>query len=84
LVLFTVQLNAQNNTLVRYPVIPYPKNLIPATGNFTLTPATRISTPANGIFKNEAIQLNALISNSFGAALKTGNAKSGHNTINSG
>ncbi len=57
-------------TDTRYPVIPYPTSLVPANGNFVITPATVMVIPANGIFKNEAAILNGYIANSFGRALK--------------
>ena len=52
----------------RYPIIPYPTELVPATGSFVITPATTIVTAAS--FKNEAAILNQLLANSFGKKLK--------------
>ncbi|RWY48050.1 hypothetical protein [Mucilaginibacter gilvus] len=39
-------------TDARYPIIPYPTELIPASGSFIVTPATSIVATAS--FKNEA------------------------------
>jgi hexosaminidase len=52
----------------RYPIIPYPTELVPATGSFVITPATTIA--AAPAFKNEAAILNQLLANSLGKKLK--------------
>ncbi|GGH01185.1 family 20 glycosylhydrolase [Mucilaginibacter phyllosphaerae] len=57
---------------VRYPIIPYPTSLTPAAGSFKITAATRIA-DASGKFTNEALQLNQLIKQGLGVALKQGN-----------
>ena len=52
----------------RYPIIPYPTELVPATGSFVISPATSIVAAAS--FKNEAAILNQLLANSLGKKLK--------------
>ncbi|QNE40032.1 family 20 glycosylhydrolase [Hymenobacter sp. NBH84] len=56
----------------RYPLIPYPASLTPATGTFTITKATQLALPKEGKhFEKEAEQLQALLRNGVGAPLKT-------------
>ncbi|RYD84638.1 MAG: beta-hexosaminidase, partial [Sphingobacteriales bacterium] len=62
------QANAQD---ARYPIIPYPTSLTPAAGVFNITAATRVS-DAGGRFKNEVLQLNTLVKQGLGVALKPG------------
>ncbi|OOQ57025.1 family 20 glycosylhydrolase [Mucilaginibacter pedocola] len=59
----------------RYPIIPYPTQLVPATGSFTVTPATKIV--ASAAFKNEAGMLNQLLANSLGKKLLQTTAAAG-------
>ncbi|MEO7211327.1 family 20 glycosylhydrolase [Mucilaginibacter sp.] len=66
--------SAQQND-ARYPIIPYPTELIPASGSFVVTPATAIVAVAS--FKNEAAILNQLLANSFGKKLKQSSAAAG-------
>lgn len=54
----------------RYPVIPYPSELIAGQGSFYINPATAIVVPADGSFKNEADILNVFFANAFGKPLK--------------
>lgn len=51
----------------RYPVIPYPAELVPAEGKFIITPATTIVAPAQ--FSKEAAILNRFFAQSFGKKL---------------
>nr|WP_294941306.1 family 20 glycosylhydrolase [uncultured Mucilaginibacter sp.] len=62
-------------TDMRYPIVPYPSNLVPASGSFVITPATTITAAAT--FKNEAAILNQLLANSFGKKLKHGTTAGG-------
>jgi hexosaminidase len=56
------------NKASRYPIIPYPSELIAAKGFFTITSATTIKLE-DALFKNEAAFLSELFSNSFGRHL---------------
>jgi hexosaminidase len=53
-----------------YPLIPYPTSLVPASGSFTLTAATRLAVPAGGKFGPEAQQLQNLLAHGLGQPLK--------------
>lgn len=54
-----------------YPLIPYPTFLVPAPGSFSITRTTRLALPgAAQVFKQEAGQLQALLSNGLGQPLK--------------
>ena len=59
----------------RYPLIPYPYEIIAASGFFTVTPATSIQNQ-NALFKNEAGLLSELFKNSFGRQLPVTTASS--------
>lgn len=67
---------AQQND-ARYPIIPYPTELVPASGGFRITPATKIV--AQAMFKNEAAFLNQLIGNCLRRKLVIGTASAGKN-----
>jgi hexosaminidase len=56
----------------RYPIIPYPASLEPATGEFAVTRTTSLMAPS--LFTGEAAALNAYFSNSLGRPLKPGRA----------
>jgi hexosaminidase len=60
---------------IRYPIVPYPSSLVPASGSFVITPATTITAATS--FKNEAAILNQLLANSFGKKLKHGTIAGG-------
>ncbi len=62
-------IEAQHNAN-RYPVIPYPAELIAGEGSFYINPATVIVVPADGSFKNEADILNVFFANALGKPLK--------------
>ena len=53
-----------------YPLIPYPTSLVPASGSFAITGATRLALPAGGKFGQEAQQLQHLLANGLGQPLK--------------
>ncbi|MBC9933077.1 family 20 glycosylhydrolase [Chitinophaga qingshengii] len=56
----------------RYPIIPYPQQLVPLEGTFTISGSTRLVVPANvKTFANEVAQLQALVKQGIGATLKT-------------
>ncbi|MBC6612621.1 family 20 glycosylhydrolase [Hymenobacter sp. BT507] len=56
----------------RYPLIPYPASLTPATGTFTITKNTQLALPKDSKrFAQEAEQLQNLLRNGVGASLKT-------------
>ncbi|TFF38899.1 family 20 glycosylhydrolase [Mucilaginibacter psychrotolerans] len=59
----------------RYPIIPYPTQLVRATGTFVVTPNTTIVAPA--AFANEAAMLNTFFGNSFGTKLKQSQSGAG-------
>lgn len=54
-----------------YPLIPYPTSLVPASGSFAITGATRLALPAAGKFAQEAQQLQHLLANGLGRPLPT-------------
>ncbi|SFD77153.1 hexosaminidase [Chitinophaga sp. CF118] len=62
----------------RYGIIPYPQQLVPQQGEFVITAKTKLVSPAQ--FKNEAAQLQALITQGLGKALPVA-AKAGSGTI---
>jgi hexosaminidase len=64
-------------TDARYPIIPYPTELVPASGGFRITPTTKII--AQAMFKNEAAFLNQLIGNCLGRKLVISTASAGKN-----
>ena len=64
--LFATASAQQSN--VRYPIIPYPTELVAATGSFVVGPATTIV--AASPFNNEAAILNQLLANCLGKKLK--------------
>ena len=53
----------------RYPIIPYPTSLTPASGEFIITPSTYIMQFAPLKFEKEAAALNRFFTNSFGQPL---------------
>jgi hexosaminidase len=68
----TYQAKSQS-VVSRYDVIPYPAKITPVQGDFMINSTTTIVTPQTGrTFANEAKQLNALIKDGTGAALKRG------------
>ncbi|MBJ6142278.1 family 20 glycosylhydrolase [Hymenobacter sp. BT559] len=52
-----------------FPLIPYPTSLVPASGSFAITGATRLVLPAGGKFVQEAQQLQHLLANGLGKPL---------------
>jgi hexosaminidase len=70
--------HAQDAAPTRYGIIPYPQQLVPQQGEFVITAKTRLLAPA--AFKNEATQLQALITQGLGKALPLA-AKAGTGTI---
>ncbi|WP_143305594.1 family 20 glycosylhydrolase [Chitinophaga vietnamensis] len=57
-------------TTTRYHLIPYPQELIPQTGTFTITRNTKLVLPADARrFFNETAQLQSLIAQGLGATL---------------
>ncbi|NSL86333.1 family 20 glycosylhydrolase [Chitinophaga sp. Mgbs1] len=55
----------------RFPVIPYPQQLVPGTGEFVITKDTRLVLPAHaGRYSNETAQLQSLIRQGLGYSLK--------------
>jgi hexosaminidase len=78
-VLSGIKLSAQQLP-AQYPLIPYPTSLIPAAGEFKITPATVMVLPADKQFKNEADVLNALFANSLGRPIKQNTATAGTTT----
>ncbi|QJB38045.1 family 20 glycosylhydrolase [Chitinophaga oryzae] len=63
----------------RYPIIPYPQQLVPMEGAFTITGGTRLVLPANArAFASEVAQLQALVKQGTGTTLKTATAASGN------
>lgn len=64
-------------TDARYPIIPYPTELVPVSGGFRITPNTKIV--AQAMFKNEAAFLNQLIGNCMGRKLVISTALAGKN-----
>jgi hexosaminidase len=73
-----LHLSTQAQDATRYPLIPYPQQLTPETGEFTITAGTKLV--AGPAFKNEAAQLQAFITTGLGQALKPATA-AGNNTI---
>lgn len=72
---------AQDADPARYAIVPYPQQLVPATGEFAITASTKLVLPANkALFASEAAQLQALIKQGMGKPLQAG-AKAGANTI---
>ena len=55
---------------VNYSLIPYPKSLEPAKGNFYITKQTVIGSASAAKFSSEIKQLNQLFAESFKAGLK--------------
>ncbi|MEC5144951.1 family 20 glycosylhydrolase [Chitinophaga sp. 212800010-3] len=56
----------------RYPLIPYPQQLLARTGEFVITPATGLVLPANpSAYITETTQLQALMREALGKQLKT-------------
>ncbi|PSL48397.1 hexosaminidase [Chitinophaga niastensis] len=56
----------------RYPIIPYPQQLVPQTGEFVITPATRLVLPADPApFLIETAQLELLLTQALGKPLPT-------------
>jgi hexosaminidase len=62
----------------RYGIIPYPQQLVPQEGEFVITAKTKLVAPAT--FKNEAAQLQTLITQGIGKPLPPA-AKAGTGTI---
>lgn len=62
----------------RYGIIPYPQQLQPQEGEFVISAKTKLVTPA--AFKNEAAQLQQLITQGIGKALLPA-AKAGNGSI---
>ncbi|MEB0280107.1 MULTISPECIES: family 20 glycosylhydrolase [unclassified Mucilaginibacter] len=56
----------------RYPIIPYPTSLTSVAGSFNISAATRI-TDVSSKFANEVTQLNQLVKQGIGVALKQSN-----------
>ncbi|WP_245849595.1 family 20 glycosylhydrolase [Hymenobacter crusticola] len=55
----------------RYALIPYPASLVPASGSFPITNATKLALPGEAkLFEREAEQLQALLTNGLGQPLK--------------
>ncbi|WP_324677369.1 family 20 glycosylhydrolase [Hymenobacter sp. GOD-10R] len=54
-----------------YALIPYPTSLVPASGSFTITNATKLALPGEAKrFAQEAEQLQGLLTNNLGQPLK--------------
>lgn len=70
--------HAQDAAPTRYGIIPYPQQLVPQQGEFVITAKTKLVSPAS--FKNEATQLQALITQGLGKALPLA-TKAGTGTI---
>ncbi|WP_266202401.1 family 20 glycosylhydrolase [Pontibacter kalidii] len=64
----------------KYPLIPYPSSLTPQEGSFIINSKTKLVLPKESIFKNEAEQLQYLLSGSLGKSLKQAK-KASANTI---
>ncbi|MEI9959474.1 MAG: glycoside hydrolase family 20 zincin-like fold domain-containing protein [Ferruginibacter sp.] len=64
----------------KYPLIPYPTNLVEGDGYFIITPATTIQLSPDQNFTNEAGLLGQLFTNSFGKPLQQ-NIKAGSSAI---
>ena len=79
IILFSINLFAQQAADPRYPIIPYPVSLTAEKGDFIVTPSTKLILPVHQLFKNEADALNFYFANSFGKPLKKG--ISGKHTI---
>lgn len=60
----------------RFQLIPYPTNLTPGDGHFTISPST-IIVGNNRYFKNESTILSELFINSFGKPLRQGKTPTG-------
>ncbi|GAA3930243.1 family 20 glycosylhydrolase [Chitinophaga oryziterrae] len=62
-----VLLHSAVNAQERYGIIPYPQQLVPQQGEFVITANTKLVAPA--MFRNEAAQLQALITQGIGRVL---------------
>ncbi|SFG38688.1 family 20 glycosylhydrolase [Pontibacter chinhatensis] len=65
----------------KYPLIPYPSSLTPQQGSFTITSKTKLVLPKESIFKNEAEQLQYLLSGSLGKKLKEAKKASANSIV---
>ncbi|QHS63884.1 family 20 glycosylhydrolase [Chitinophaga agri] len=73
--------HAQDADPARYAIVPYPQELVPAAGEFVITPKTKLVLPSNkAFFSNEAAQLQTLIRQGLGKALPVA-GKAGNGTI---
>ncbi|WP_232282977.1 family 20 glycosylhydrolase [Pedobacter sp. BAL39] len=72
LMLIAGSTGAQNVANDRYPVIPYPQQLEPQTGEFIVGPQTRLVVADKKYFSNEISQLQSLIATSLGKTLQMG------------
>src|SRR4051812_14816915 len=70
--------HAQDAAPTRYGISPYPQQLVPQQGEFVITAKTKLLAPA--AFKNEATQLQALITQGLGKTLPLA-TKAGSATI---
>ncbi|WP_222597216.1 family 20 glycosylhydrolase [Chitinophaga pinensis] len=72
---------AQEADPARYAIVPYPQQLVPATGDFVITAKTRLVLPSDkSLFSKEAAQLQVLIRQGLGQSLGLA-AKAGNGTI---
>ncbi|RBL90436.1 family 20 glycosylhydrolase [Chitinophaga flava] len=67
---------------LRYPIVPYPQQLVPMEGSFVITGSTRLVLPANTrLFSNEVAQLQSLVRQGIGTTLKTTASTTSGNVI---